>query len=188
MRLVVALSAFVLVLSFPALAQTRPQGQVKPPQAQPQTQPQAPEPPPGFFACRTAAEVCYIGVVTGASQVAVLFTNAQPAVPPAPPPPAAQGARGRAAQPAQAPQSDDIGDEPINVSSGDSPGTPLDLAQHLGRVVMLTGTYDPKAGLTKAELVDVAGPLLSFALKAALAGGDEQPGPPAQSGKPQGKR
>jgi hypothetical protein len=70
------------------------------------------------------------------------------------------------------------------VFSGDAPGTPLDLAPHLGRVVMLTGALDPKLGLSKAELVEVASPLLSFALKSMLTGDDPlRRRPPA---RPQG--
>ena len=84
--------------------------------------------------CRSEGEVCYIGVVTGPSQVALLFTKN--------------------------PQSESS--EPIDVSSGDQPGQALDLGGNAGRVVMLTGSLDPKAGLTKAQVVDTAGPLLSF--------------------------
>jgi hypothetical protein len=184
MRIAIALTA--LALSLPAVAQQRPQA--RPPQ--PPTQQQTPEPPPGLFPCRTASEVCFIGIVTGNSQITLLFTNSPAAAPP-PPPPAAQpprgGSAGRAPQPPQ-PAAEDADDKPLDVLAGD-PGTPLDLAQHLGRVVMLTGTLDPKLGLTKAELVEVASPLLSFALKATLTGDDDEPAaPPASGARAPGKR
>src|SRR3954466_3151777 len=107
----------------PASARPRPPPAAKrPPGAQ--QQPQPPEPPP-IFLCRTAEEVCTLGIVTGNNQIVVIFTNAP-------------GAEGVA--------------KPIDVSSGD--GSPLDLSQNMGRVVLLTGAYDPKTGLTKAELVE----------------------------------
>ena len=89
----------------------------------------------------------YLGVVTGPNQVAILFTNN--------------------------PQAEGVESKPVDVLSSDTPaaagsGTPLDLGQHLGRVVMLTGTYDAQAGLTKAELVEVASPLVSLTVKAQL--------------------
>jgi hypothetical protein len=182
MRLALAIAA--LAIALPALAQQRPQA--RPPQ--PPAAQQAPEPPPGMFPCRTENEICFIGVVTGANQVAILFTNAPPAVV-EPPPQPAQGRRGAAPRTAAPPPAEDIGEKPVDVLTGEAPGAPLDLAPHLGRVVMLTGAFDPKTGLTKAELVEVAGPLLSFALKSTLTGGDDQPAsPPARGGRPQGRR
>lgn len=190
-----ALAAATLALALPALAQQPRPGPARP--AQPaQAQPaQPPEPLPGMFPCRTAAEICTVGIVTGANKVAVLFTNAVPppsAPPSAPPPPSAPAGRsgqgGRAAPaPAAAPEPE-IDDQPIDVLSGEAPGTPLDLGPHLGRVVMLTGAYDPKLGLTKAELVEVASPLLSFALKSLLTGDDQAGGAPAQAPRPAGRR
>lgn len=186
MRLVLAAAAFALIL--PALAQQPRQTPARPaPPARTET---APEPPAGLFPCRTAGEICTIGIVTGPNQIAVLFTNAQPTPPPAPPaspaPPARGGPAGRAAQaPAAEP---DVVDKPVDVMSGDAPGTPLDLAPHLGRVVMLTGSYDPKAGLTKAELVEVASPLLSFALKTILTGDDQPGGGTSQPGSASKRR
>lgn len=102
--------------------------------------------PPALFPCRTAAETCYLGVVVG-TQVAVLYTNA----------PNAQG----------------IDAKPLDVTAGEN--ARVDLKPNEGRVVMLTGVYDPKAGLTKAELIEVASPLASLAIKAQLAGGGEEP-------------
>lgn len=187
MRLAVVLAT--LAVALPALAQQPRPAPARPPQPPP-AQPQPPEPPPGLFPCRTAAEICTIGIVTGNSQVAVLFTNAQPApapaAPPAPPPAGAKPA-GRAA-PAQTPPEPEIGDKPIEVVAGEAPGTPLDLAPHLGRVVMLTGVLDPKTGLSKAELVEVASPLLSFALKTMLTGDDAPDGAPTQAGRAPGRR
>jgi hypothetical protein len=189
-----ALAAATLALALPALAQQPRPGPARPaPPAQAQPAP-PPEPLPGLFPCRTEAEVCTVGIVTGANKVAVLFTNA---VPPAaaPPPPTGRsgqagqaGQAGRAAPAPAAPPEPEIGDQPIDVLSGEAPGTPLDLAPHLGRVVMLTGAYDPKLGLTKAELVEVASPLLSFALKSLLTGDDQAGGAPAQPPSPAGRR
>ena len=144
MRTVICVAALAALVSSADAQQPRPQSQQKPPA---QAKAQQPPPPPPVFPCRTAEEVCYLGVVTGANQVTILFTNN--------------------------PQVDDVESKPVNVLSGDSPaaagsGTPLDLGQHLGRVVMLTGTYDAQAGLTKAELVEVASPLVSLTVKAPL--------------------
>lgn len=111
--------------------------------------PQQPPAPPPAAPCRTAEEVCYLGVVIG-SQVLVIYTNA----------PNATGL-----------------DKPVDVLGADN--SKLDLAPNAGRVVMLTGTLDPKAGLTKAELVEVASPLASLAIKAQLTGAPEEPDAPA---------
>jgi hypothetical protein len=154
MRKVVAVAAVALLVSSAAAQQGRPPG----PQGKPLPQPAAPAPPP-IFPCRTAEEICFLGVVTGKNEIAVVFTNAEKA--------------------------DGIEAKPIPVTAAAAPGAvaalPLDLAPHLGRIVMLTGTYDPQAGLTKAELVEVASPLASLVVKAQL--GAEEPPPPA--GKPQ---
>ncbi|HYI89947.1 MAG TPA: hypothetical protein VEY05_08610 [Beijerinckiaceae bacterium] len=154
MRKVVAVAAVALLVSSAAAQQGRPPG----PQGKPPPQPAAPAPPP-IFPCRTAEEICFLGVVTGKNEIAVVFTNAEKA--------------------------DGIEAKPIPVTAAAAPGAvaalPLDLAPHLGRIVMLTGTYDPQAGLTKAELVEVASPLASLVVKAQL--GAEEPPPPA--GKPQ---
>ncbi|SFU67799.1 hypothetical protein SAMN02799631_01770 [Methylobacterium sp. 174MFSha1.1] len=76
-------------------------------------------------------------------------------------------------------KADEIAGKPMAVA-----GDGLDLAKTENRTVMLVGTYDPKDGLTKAELVDVASPLVAFALKSTIGGGeadeggDEPPAPP----------
>jgi hypothetical protein len=163
MRLAIAAAAWA-ALSLPAFAQGQP---ARPPAGQRPPAPAAQQPPSpaptSVFLCRTAEEVCTLGIVTGNNQIAVIFTNA----------PGAEGV-----------------DKPIDVSSGDGPGSPLDLSQNVGRVVLLKGTYDPKTGLTKAELVEVASPLVSTLIKAQIAGaGDE--GPPSRGGgkpAPQKKR
>jgi len=162
MRKLIVAAAFAALIIPAEAQQGRPGPQTKPPAAgQTQPQPPAPQMPP-IFPRRTAEEICFLGIVTGKSQIVVLFTNAEKA--------------------------EGIDAKPVEVLSGEAPGAALDLAPHLGRVVMLTGAYDAQAGLTKAELVDVASPLLSFALKASLGGGDDQPpSPPAQRG-PKGKR
>jgi hypothetical protein len=158
--------AALLALAVPAGAQQgRPQGGQKPSaqaQQKPAQQPAAPLP---IFLCRTAEEVCFLGIVTGKNQMLVVFTNA--------------------------PQAEEIDAKPVAVLTGDSPGaagsaTAMDLAPHLGRVVMLTGTYDPQAGVTKAELVEVASPLVSLTIKAQLSL-DEAP-EPASKPQPKPKR
>lgn len=136
-----------LALLGPAEAQQR-----KPAPAKPAA---APEPAPvQIFPCRTAEEVCYLGVVVG-SQVAILYTNA----------PNAQG----------------IEPTPVDVAGPD--GQKIDMAKNAGRVVMLTGEFDPKSGLGKADVVEVASPLASLAIKAQLAAGAEEPPAPAKGGK-----
>ncbi len=76
-------------------------------------------------------------------------------------------------------KADEIAGKPMAVA-----GEGLDLAKNENRTVMLVGSYDPKDGLTKAELVDVASPLVAFALKSTIGGGepdeggDEPPAPP----------
>jgi hypothetical protein len=114
MRRLICLAALT-ALTLPALAQQpqRPPGQ-RPPQRQQAQPPQPSAPPPGFFPCRTAEEICYIGVVTGPSQMAVMFTNDQKA--------------------------EGLEAKPIDLSSAEATGTPLDLAASLGRVVMVTGS------------------------------------------------
>ena len=133
----------------PALAQA-PRQPARPPANAAPPQPEPPAPPP-IFPCRTAEEICFLGVVVG-QQVAILFTNAP---------------HGSAL------------DRPIDVTGPDN--AKLDLTANEGRVVMLTGILDAKAGLTKAELVEVASPLASLAIKAQLGSGqdEEPPAPPA---------
>jgi hypothetical protein len=116
-------------------------------------QPQPPAPPP-IFACRTEAETCFLGVVIG-SQVAVIYTNAE----------SAEG----------------LDAKPVDVVGAD--GQKVDLAPNAGRVVMLAGSYDPKAGI-KGEVVEVASPLVSLTVKAQLGAGAPEAPPPAQAGAP----
>jgi len=162
MRNLIVTAALAALVAPAAAQQARPPGAQKP--APSQQRPAQPPAPPPVFPCRSAEEVCFLGVVTGNNEVAVLFTNA--------------------------PQTEGIDAKPIAVMTGDSPGaagsaTKMDLAAHLGRVVMLTGTYDPQAGVTKAELVEVASPLLSLTIKAQLS--LEEPPEPQPAGKPQPK-
>lgn len=159
---VAAFAALTVTSMAPAEAQQArpPAAQAKPPAQGAQPRTPAPQPPP-VFPCRTAEEICFLAVVTGNSQVAVLFTNAE--------------------------KVEGIDEKPVEVLSGDAPGaagsaTPLDLSQHLGRVVMLTGAYEAQAGLTRAELVEVASPLVSLVVKGQLAAEEE---PAAPAGKPQ---
>lgn len=148
MRLLVVAAA-VAALSVPAFAQQqRPpqQQQQRAPAPQQQAQPQdAPAPAPGMFACRTETETCFIAIVTSPTQVSVLYTND----------PAAEG----------------VEQQVVNVQG--APGSQANLGQHAGRVVMLTGRYSAQGGLTGVEVVDVASPLLSFAIKSMLAGEGE---------------
>ncbi|MGF3022752.1 hypothetical protein ACQVP2_07980 [Methylobacterium aquaticum] len=74
-------------------------------------------------------------------------------------------------------KADEIAGKPMAVS-----GEGIDLAKTENRTVMLVGSYDPKDGLTKAEVVDVASPLVAFALKSTIGGGEPDEGgdePPA---------
>ena len=156
MRHLFAAAAVAALVSSAEAQQARPPGAAKPPAqaAQP-----APQPPP-IFPCRTAEEVCFLGIVTGNNEMLVIFTNA--------------------------PQADGIEAKPVAVLTGDAgSATPIDLAPHLGRVVMVAGTYDRAAGVTKAELVEVASPLVSLTVKAQLAA--DEPPPPEPSGKPQSR-
>jgi hypothetical protein len=74
-------------------------------------------------------------------------------------------------------QGDAIADKPITVQ-GPS------LSANVGGVVMLTGEFS-NGSLNNAQLVEAAGPLLSFAIKSAQGGDD---GPPARGGgKPPAK-
>jgi hypothetical protein len=157
MRLLI-LTAAIAAFSFPAFAQQQRQ----PPQRQPppqQAQPQQPAPPPpGMFACRTEQETCFVAIVLGANQVSILYQND---------PKAPEG----------------IENKPIAVLAPS--GAPAELGQHNGKVVMLIGEYTAQ-GLTKAEVVDVATPLLSFAIKSMLSAGEEEepePEPPPQRGR-----
>jgi len=162
MRAMIVMAAVAAFMTTASAQQGRPPGQAPKPPG-PSAQPRAPAPPapPPIFPCRTAEEICFLGVVMGKNQVAVLFTNAEKA--------------------------EGIDAKPIDVLTGDaSAPAPLDLAPHTGRVVMLTGAYDAQAGLTKAELVEVGSPLLSLVVKAQL-GGEEEP-PPGRPQPPQKPR
>jgi hypothetical protein len=158
MRLPIIVAASV-ALTVPALAQ--PQGRPRPPAPPPPPQAQ-PASPPGFFPCRTASEICFVAIVTGANKVQVIFTNHQ--------------------------QSDAATAQPLEVKSVNGP---LDLTPNIGRAVMLVGNFDGRATLSNAQVVDVASPLTSFALKNAASsddsGGDDQP-PPPPPGRPAPRR
>jgi hypothetical protein len=156
-----SLAATALAALFlPVLAQAqqgRPPGGQRP--APPPAQPQAAA--PSFFLCRTADEVCTLGIVTGNNQIAVIFTNATGA---------------------------ETVEKPIDVLSGDAPGSPLDLSANVGRVVLLTGAYDPKLGLVRSALVDAASPVVSTWIKAQLAGGSAEDSGASRGGKPAAQR
>lgn len=174
MRLLLAMAA-VAALTLTAQAQnqrpaTGPSGaprqqapqpqQAQPPAPQPQQQQQAAAPQPGMFACRTEQEICYVAIALPGNQVTVLYTNNE--------------------------QAEGIDQKPQAVAG---PSGPLDLTQHVGRVVMLVGQYNAQTGIT-GEIVDVAGPLLSFSIKSQLSGGNDdeeepEPPPPPQRQQPQ---
>jgi hypothetical protein len=161
MRLAIVTAALA-ALSFPALAQQQlppGPGRPPPPPRPPQAQPQPPAPPPGMFPCRSQAEVCHVGVVSGPAQVTLVFSNA----------PQGQAAEGK----------------PVAVQGAD-------LAPHVGKAVMLTGDLGP-GGITGAQVVDVAGPLLSFVIKQSAGddgpqGGPPRGGPPRPGGPPPPRR
>ena len=165
MRLALAAAAVAALL--PALAHAqggRPAGGPKQPPSPAPAPQEAQAPAPAFFLCRTADEVCTLGIVTGRNQVAVIFTNAQGA---------------------------ENVEKPIDVLSSDQAGSALDLSANVGRVVLLAGTYEPKLGLIRAELIDVASPVVSTWLKAQIAGGGTTDEPKAARGgkpAPRGKR
>lgn len=74
------------------------------------------------------------------------------------------------------PKAEGIEAKPVNAG-------PTDLTPHIGKVVMMVGAYSPQGGLSNVEVVDAAGPLLSFAIKSMLSGGgeeEEEPEPPPQ--------
>ena len=160
-RLVPAVLAIALALPASAQQPQRPAGQKPPAQRQQAQPPQPPAPPPGFFPCRSEGEICYVGVVSGPSQLAVLFTNDQ--------------------------QAEGIEAKPVELSSAEAPGTPLDLAASVGRVVMVVGSFNKAGGITKAQVVDTASPLVSFVVK--QMGGDDGPQPgPQRGGRPAQRR
>lgn len=53
---------------------------------------------------------------------------------------------------------------------------------------MVTGSYAAATGITKAEVVDTASPLLSFMMKQSAAADDAQPAPQRGGGKPPARR
>lgn len=120
-----------------------------------------PQPPavPSLFPCRKNEEICFVAVALPNNQISVLYSNHDKA--------------------------DDASERALSVTGAN--GAALDLAPHVGRVVMLTGDYDGKTALTNAEIIDTASPLLSFTIKALLAGddaGQDDPEPVAPA-KPQ---
>jgi hypothetical protein len=154
--------AATVALTLPAFAQ--PQGRPRPPgPPPPQAQPAPPAPPAGFFPCRTANEICFVAIAMGGSRVQVIFTNHQ--------------------------QSDAASAQPMEVRG---PAGPLDLTPNTGRAVMLVGNFDGRSTLNNAQVVDVASPLTSFALKNAASGddsqGDDQQPPPPPPGRPAPRR
>lgn len=142
------IAAAVAAMTVPAFAQQRPPQQQQPaaPPQQQQTKQQEAAAAPGMFACRTENEVCYIAIVLSNNQVSVLYTND----------PSAEGL------------------EQTPISAQAAAGSEANLGKHVGRVVMLTGRYSP-SGISGIQVVDVASPLLSFAIKSMLAGEGEIP-------------
>ena len=141
------LTSCIILSASSALAQAR--RPAKP--AAPPPPAAAPEPAaPAIFPCRTAQEICYLGIVVN-GQVSVLYTNATNA--------------------------EGIDQKPVDAMGPDN--AKLDMSKNEGRVVMLTGTYDAAKGLTGVEVVEVASPLVSLVTKAQIAGGapEEEPAP-----------
>ena len=156
MRLALVAAAIAALPSF-ALAQGSQGGAQGGRAATPPAVAQAQQPsPPSLFPCRTNEEICFVGVPLPNNQVNVLYTNHD--------------------------RAEAISERPLAVTGAD--GGALDLSQQVGRVVMLTGEFDGKGALTRAEVIDTASPLVSFALKALLAGDDaghDDPEPVAPS-------
>ena len=96
----IAMLVALAALTFASEAQAAsPKGQPK----QPAAPAAAPAPQPGFFPCRSEAEVCYVGIVTDKSVVMVQYSNA--------------------------PQADGIDQKPQNIFSDEGGSTALDLSQ-----------------------------------------------------------
>jgi hypothetical protein len=154
MRLVIAMAA-VAALSLPALAQQQPR-QPGPPQRQQA----APPPPPQ--AQQQAAPAPGMFPCRTANEVChvVAVGSASQGTLLFSNAPAAEGKEG----------------EPVTVQGAD-------LAPHVGKVVMLSGTFATGA-INGAQIIDVATPLVSFAIKLQLSGGDDDQQqsapPPAQ--------
>ncbi|MCE4225707.1 hypothetical protein HCU64_18295 [Methylobacterium sp. C25] len=150
-------SAIVASLAMTLAGSAFAQGRPKAPPPPPP--PQGAPPNPGLFPCRSEKEICFVGAVKDGKLV-LLFTND--------------------------PKGEEAIGKPVGATTGEG-GAPLDLTANEGKVVMLTGSYDAKAGVAKAEVVDVASPLVAFAIKANAGGGGDD-GPPGPPPPPAGKK
>jgi len=156
MRLVIAMAALA-ALSLPALAQQQPR-QPGPPTPPAGARPAAPAPAPAPQAQQPPPPGLFpCRTATEVCHVIAVGSGSQSTLLYSNAP-AAEGKEG----------------EPVTVQGAD-------LAQHAGRVVMLSGTFAGTA-ISGAQIIDVASPLSSFAIKLQLSGGgddDDQQSTPA---------
>lgn len=153
MRLVIAMAA-IAALSLPAFAQQQPQQrQPGPPPRQQSAPPPAPAP--------QAQQAPLPGMFPCRSTNEVCHVVA-----------VGSGTQGTLLF-SNAPAAEGKEGEPVTVQGAD-------LAPHIGRVVMLAGTF-AGAAINGAQIIDVATPLGSFAIKLQLSGGgdDDQQSAPA---------
>lgn len=158
MRLVIAMAALA-ALSLPALAQQQPRQPGPPPRQQ-----AAPPPPPQ--AQQQAAPAP--GMFPCRTENEVCHVVA-----------VGSGSQGTLLF-SNAPAAEGKEGEPVTVQG-------VDLAPHTGKVVMLSGTF-AGAAINSAQIIDVATPLVSFAIKLQLSGGgsdDDQQSTPAPAAQPQ---
>jgi hypothetical protein len=158
MRLVIAMAALA-ALSLPALAQQQPRQPGPPPRQQ-----AAPPPPPQ--AQQPAAPAPGMFPCRTDNEVCHVVA-------------VGSGGQGTLLF-SNAPAAEGKEGEPVTVQG-------VDLAPHTGKVVMLSGTF-AGAAINSAQIIDVATPLVSFAIKLQLSSGgsdDDQQSAPAPAAQPQ---
>jgi hypothetical protein len=155
MRLVIAIAA-VAALSLPALAQQPPPPRPPgPPPARP-----APPPPQAQQAPQPSPGMFPCRSANDVCHVVAVGSGSQGTL-----------------LFSNAPAADGREGEPVTVQG-------VDLAAHAGRVVMLSGTF-AGAAINGAQIIDVATPLASLALKLQFSGSDDdQPSAPPPRGGP----
>jgi hypothetical protein len=156
MRLVIAMAA-IAALSLPALAQQQQQQQQRQPGPPPSTRPATPAPAPQ--AQQPAAPPPGMFPCRSANEVCHVVA-------------VGSGSQGTLLF-SNAPAAEGKEGDAVTVQG-------VDLAQHAGRVVMLSGTF-AGAAINGAQIIDVATPLVSFAIKLQLSSGgdDDQQSAPA---------
>jgi hypothetical protein len=162
MRRLLVVAALV-VMSAPALAQQRPPASNRP----------APAPAPQAQQQQQQQQAPLPGMFPCRTQNEVCHVIV-----------AASGTQGTLLY-SNAPSADGAEGKPVNVQG-------VDLAQNVGKVVMLTGNF-ANGTISNAQIVEVAGPLLSFAIKLQMSGGgdeeeEETPPPQQQRGNPPAQR